>query len=458
MTRPLAGQRTGPNARPAWTRLALGVAMAFALHICPHAAEAAAESKPPGTATAPPATPATPAPHWAARAAPADLPPNAVARALIDGDPTVEQARHAVEAARHRGAMLDAGPYEWTAKAMAQRRSYRSGDPVTSDWSAGVERTLRSGTKAALDRLSGQALLRQAQARLGEARHEAARSLLTLWLNWVASERTRALWDEQLGLAATHLQAATQRRKAGDASMLEQNAAQADQAEVQRQLSLAANEVAKARARLRARFPTLLLSAPQLGDPQPVVPDAAQWRERILAESDSLRIAEQAFRRAALAADRARADRSPDPTVGLHAGLDGSRAERVIGLSLSIPFGASYRDEQAGEAMRQADAAGSAVQAHQRELEAEIAEALADADGSLERWKFAEAATAATRENARLTQRAYALGEADLQALLLARRQSVEALLGAALARADALRARYRLLVDARLIWDLADD
>ena len=76
--------------------------------------------------------------------------------------------------------------------------------------------------------------------------------------------------------------------------------------------------------------------------------------------------------------------------------------------------------------------------------------------GTLEVRRSGDAA--ATRENAPLTQRAYALGEADLQALWLARRQSVEALLGAAQARADARRVRYRPLVDGHLIWDLADD
>jgi outer membrane protein, heavy metal efflux system len=64
----------------------------------------------------------------------------------------------------------------------------------------------------------------------------------------------------------------------------------------------------------------------------------------------------------------------------------------------------------------------------------------------------------ATHENARLVQRAHALGESDLQAVLLARRQAVEAALAALQARVDALRARYRLLVDAHLIWDLADE
>ena len=62
------------------------------------------------------------------------------------------------------------------------------------------------------------------------------------------------------------------------------------------------------------------------------------------------------------------------------------------------------------------------------------------------------------QESARLTQRAFTLGEADLQALLLVRRQAVDAVNAAVAARVDALRARYRLLVDARLRWSLDAD
>jgi len=60
---------------------------------------------------------------------------------------------------------------------------------------------------------------------------------------------------------------------------------------------------------------------------------------------------------------------------------------------------------------------------------------------------------AAARELARLTQRAYTLGEADLQTLLLVRRQSHDALAAASLPRLAALRARYRLLLDAEMLW-----
>lgn len=65
---------------------------------------------------------------------------------------------------------------------------------------------------------------------------------------------------------------------------------------------------------------------------------------------------------------------------------------------------------------------------------------------------------AAMRENAALMQRAYALGEAELQDLLLARRQATAAMNNALQAQATALQAYYGLLIDAHLIWELEHD
>lgn len=396
---------------------------------------------------------------WAAITTPADLPGDMAAARLIDADPMVARARRELAAARERATMLEAGPHEWTAKAMTQRRSYRNGDAGTQDWQAGVERTLRTGGKADIDRRIGQVLVREADARVGEARHESARALLQGWMDWLGAERAMRLWQDQLAVAESNLKAASSRRRAGDASLLEQNAARADLAEVQRQSAHAAIELAKAQARLAARFPGIELVPPAtLSEPLALERDAAAWRERIVSQSDSLRMAEQATQRAVATAERARADRSADPTIGVHAGYEASRAERVVGLSLSIPFGGAYRAAQSREALQQADAARDALQAGRRELETEIAGTLAEAGGGIARWQAAEAALAASSDNARLAQRAYALGEGDIQGVLLARRQSLDAALGALQARIDALRARYRLWVDAHLIWKLAED
>ena len=396
---------------------------------------------------------------FAPQAAPRDLPSNEQVQPLIADEPGVVQARYALEAARQRAAALTAGPYEWTVRAWTQRRRYRNGGPDATESSAGIDRTLRIGGKAALDRQLGEASVRLAEARLGEARHEAARALLEAWLDWLAADRTQRLWADQLGLAEANFKAVEGLRRAGDASMLEQNAARADLAEVQRQLSAAAGNKARAAARLQARFPQLVLQPTALGDPMPLAPGAALWRERILAESDPLRIAEEGLRRAELTAARARADRLPDPTVGVYVGSEAAGgAERIVGLTLAIPLGGTYRSAQMREALQQVEVARAAVEVQRRQLEAEIGENLAVVETSLKTWQSAEQAVAATRENARLAQRAYALGEADVQSVLLARRQSVDAALGAAQARTDALRARYRLLVDAHLIWGLHDE
>lgn len=76
----------------------------------------------------------------------------------------------------------------------------------------------------------------------------------------------------------------------------------------------------------------------------------------------------------------------------------------------------------------------------------------------LTRWQAAEDSARNARDTAQLTQRAYALGEADVQTMLLARRQSLEAAQGALDARVTALHAYYRLQIDAHGIWKLAHE
>jgi outer membrane protein TolC len=182
----------------------------------------------------------------------------------------------------------------------------------------------------------------------------------------------------------------------------------------------------------------------------------AQWLQRVLEAADPLRIAEGQLRKAELTASRASADRVPDPTVGVFAASEAFRKERIVGVSVSIPLSGTYRSERMQQALQEVEVARAAVERQRRELEASLAETYADATGNLARWQLAERGATATSESARLTQRAYSLGEADLQSLLLARRQFLEASRAALEARADALRATYRLLVDAHLIWDLA--
>lgn len=392
-----------------------------------------------------------------AQTVPADLPSSEQALAAIDQDPTVLQARRAVQAATHSAAMRAAGPYEWTVGATGQRRRI-DGSGSTTEWSAQIERPIRIGGKAALDRDIGEAGLRQARAELTIARQSAARLLADQWLDWLAARQSRARLQEQVGFAEASLKAVETRRKAGDASLLEVGVAQGDVAEAKRQASLAAAAEVRAQASLRVRYPQLAQVAPTLSEPLALERSEGQWRERILAVSGKVRAAQEALRKAEATGDRARADRLPDPTVSVFTASEAFRSERVVGLSLSIPLGGTYRAQAALEAAQQAEVARAGVDRETREIEVDVATQVAEAASSLERWRLAEQATAAAGDAARLTQRAYTLGEADLQTLLLVRRQSLDTINAAASARADALRARYRLLIDAQMLWELGTE
>ena len=388
---------------------------------------------------------------------PKDLPSTEQAVDWIDKDPSVVEARSALAAAGHAGNALAAGPHEWTAKAATQRRSYRDGGN-SQEWSTQLERAIRIGGKAELDRQLGDAGLEIAQARVDEARHEAARMLADLWLAWLAAGRAQELFKQQLSFAEANLRAVESRKRAGDASALDVSIAQTDLADVQRQASLAASNVVKARAKLRVRFPEAPLDAKPLADPVDPAQTESQWRERIVAEADPLKIAEGQLRKAELTASRANADRIPDPTVGVYMASEAFRNERVVGVSISIPLSGTYREERMRQSLREVEVARAALDRERRVIDSQVAETYADAVGSTERWRLAENGAAAAGDSARLMQRAYTLGEADLQALLLARRQSLEASRAALEACADALRSNYRLLIDAHLIWDLALD
>ena len=391
------------------------------------------------------------------RPTPPDLPSTEVARDSIDQDPTVIEARRALNAAGHGAAALRAGSHEWTTRLAAQRRRYEAGGN-SNEWTASLERTIRIGGKAAIDAQLGANEIIIGQARIGEARHEAARALANLWIDALAASRQRELWAEQLDFAQTSHQAVEKRRKAGDASQLDVNVARADLIEVQRQLSAATSAETKAKAKLGVRFPTLKYEPQPLTEPTAIDMSLAQWRERILAESDPIKTAEGLLIKAELNAARAKADRIPDPTIGVYTASEAFRNERIIGLSVSIPLSGTYRSERAQQALREVEAARAKVERQKRDEETEVVEAYADAAGGLELWQLASQGLSTTRDSARLTQRAYTLGESDLQTLLLARRQALNASIAAEQARVEALRWHYRLLIDAHLIWALEED
>ena len=258
--------------------------------------------------------------------------------------------------------------------------------------------------------------------------------------------------------AQASLDAVEKRLRAGDAARLDVSLAQAELAEQRRVANDADTQARVARARLRARFPEFDRLPARLAAPVALAEGIDFWRNRILAQSYEIKLAEAQWQKARANAERARAEKIPDPTVGVYSASEGGGQERIFGVTVSIPIPDGQRSRRADKAVHSLEAARHEVEQKKRQLDAEIAGAVATAEGTFRGVQIAEAGSKAMQENARLTQRAYSLGEADLQALLIARRQAALAAHSALAARVAALKSHYLLLIDASLVWDLDRD
>ena len=388
---------------------------------------------------------------------PPGLLPTEIARPLLEQDPGVAAARAGLDVALQEAGILDRSPYEWTARVSGQQRRVDSG-PRYNEWNVGIERTIRLPGKAEADRKLGKASVEESQARYGEALYEAARELMALWVEWLAAERARELAGDNLRSVQETLAAVEKRVRAGDASKLDLSIARSELAEQRRLENDAKTQATAAWARLSTRFPGGNRQIVALPMPLPIAEDATSWRERILAQSDELKVTQAQMQMAQARAERARADKTPDPTLGGYTASEVGGNERIYGVMLSVPIPGNARDARNAKAIAAVKVAQQEVQFKQRELETQIASAVATAQGAYDSLQIANEGAAFMQENAALMQRAYALGEAELQTLLLARRQATAAMNNALQAHAAALSAYYGLLVDAHLIWELDHD
>ncbi|MFT5531876.1 MAG: cobalt-zinc-cadmium efflux system outer membrane protein [Burkholderiaceae bacterium] len=383
--------------------------------------------------------------------------PTAAVRPLIDQTPSVAAARAGLAVARQDAGLLTDSPYEWTAKVTTQRRTVDTGARY-GEWNAGIERTLRLPDKARADGSLAQATLDEAKARHGEALHDMTRDLLGLWLDWAHAEQGQALSLRHLQASQENLRIVEKRVKAGDAARLDASLARAELAEQQRASIEVKTAVAVAWAHLQARFPGFDRDLSAFPAALPLVGDGSLWRARILDQSDELKTAEAQMQKMQARGARAHAEKIPDPTVGLFTASEVGGRERLTGIMFSIPIPGSQRTRHADRSVHADEMSRQEVASKKRQLDAVIGAGFARTQGAFEGWQIAETGAADMQDNARLMARAYALGEADLQALLSARRQATTAAQNALSAKVAASRSYYGLLVDAHLIWDMAHE
>ena len=387
-----------------------------------------------------------------------NLPPAEIVIRVLRANPAVQAAGSQLQAEEANRSRLEAGQYEWNVRlGSQQRKTYPNNNPNErfSEWNAALERPLRLPGKAALDAELGAAGVALAQTAQGDALHETSRNLLKSWFVWLKEGATATQWTAQLTLLDQQTKSVKRRQQLGDAARLESILSEAAFAQADAQLAQAKVRERSAAEDLRRRFPGLPLDKPeQITEPTAITGSAQEWLDAILKESHELGIARNETQKAQAQAGRSNRDRVPDPTLGVHVSSERGGEDHILGAYISIPLPGGARRSASDAAYAQANAASYRKAGALQKITAESAALYHSANAALATWQASRNAAESLTRAAEMTARAYQLGEGSLNELLAARRLANEAQLAARLLQLEALELRYRLLLDAHLLWD----
>jgi len=323
-----------------------------------------------------------------------------------------------------------------------------------------LERPLRLWGKADADGALADATAQAGQLAVMDARHEVSRQILSLWFGALRAQQVHLAAQGNDRLAA-ELAAITARRvQLGDAARMDHELVLAERARTAAALASARAAEAAAQAELRARFPSLGIPGGLPADArlQPL-PDAptGSLRNRYVEDSHEFRLALSEETQAQRQARRSDLERKPDPTVGVFVTIERGGAERIAGVSVSMPLGSAHRRSVAMAAAADAEAAARRRVAVERRIGAEFEVLYGGLEG---KWAAARAlseALALQRSAAERTGRAYKAGETSLSELLMIRRALADTMLAERAAVVDTLEADSRLRLDLHQLWDFDD-
>ncbi|HCT25995.1 MAG TPA: transporter, partial [Stenotrophomonas sp.] len=287
-------------------------------------------------------------PAAAALAATDGLPPVEVVRLALQGHPQLLAARAEREASGYGAEAVQRGPYEFEASVTPQRRRTDI-DGRFNEWEAQLGRSVRLPGKARLDRQIASQMREVADRTQHGAQLAVGESLLEGWMQWLDAEQALQLMLAQQQLLAREREAARQMHEKGALSTLDLDLIDADLASAKARLIGAKAAAAQTRQRLRHQFPQLPLPerAPAVAEPQALPTDTTGLSMQLLESSAALAVARGKAAEQSLLADRARANRRPDPTVGVRWLREGRDPENALGVVISVPFSGGYRRAQA---------------------------------------------------------------------------------------------------------------
>lgn len=391
----------------------------------------------------------------AAPGAPTALPPEAEVRRVLASLPALRQGVLNTQLAGAERDKLAAGPYEWTVRAGASRRTAPGAERYLEQEVA-LERPLRWFGKAGLDQALGEQGLAVARALHGDAWHEAGRALLRDWFDALRDLAGVARLEEQLAVTQRLQSIAARRVQAGDGAALDLLQANTEQRRVLALLQQARQRSEQSLTLLAISYPGLPRpQADSLPLPQADSESAASWTERIVHDNHELQLAQAEADLYAMRASRLASDAMPDPTLALRAARERDGQERVFGVSLSFPLPGAGRTADRSAAAIKASMARERVAQTQLRVALAARRAASDSVHSHAIWTTLQEVQQQTMRQAELMQRAYQAGECTLAVALAGRRQALDAALTAQTAQIDALAAQARLQLDAHAIWSI---
>lgn len=386
---------------------------------------------------------------------PSWLPPAEQVTHTLEDLPQLRASRTGVRVEQANAGRLQAGAQEWSVRAGVQQRSERLGRNYLENEIA-LERPIRFADKAGKDFAIGENGIGIADAALADNWHEAARSLMAFWFNWLREERNMLRLKDYAQVLSREVQLVRQRVKAGDAPKMELMLAETELTKAQASEASAARRAQLLASEISTRFPGIVpsLTAP-LPVPQRLEGEVVDWQQKILTDNHELELAKLTARQEKLIADRVILERRPDPVVGVRMAQERGGDERIVGVSVSMPLPGQYRNKLAEAAIARAQMAQEHAQATRVQVESMALQVALAAASAPSLWQRLADVAQQTQANAALVSRAYTLGEAPLSDTLLARRHAIDALAIAEQAQIDALQSWSRLLLDTHAIWRL---
>lgn len=382
-----------------------------------------------------------------------DLPPLAAVERALAVYPPIVAARDAIRYESANGQRLRAGPYEFAVRGGYLSHSIPTGR--SPEWDFSVERPLRLPSKARADTALGEQGVTLARRVSYNAWCDGARHLLKLWFAWARENVQLDLWQQQVESLRQQQAVVEKRTRARDAPRVELNLAQAALAQAEAVMESTRGREVGARYALERTFHALEIpKRALLGDPRPLQNNLDFFVERVRIHNDEVRVARAMTRRAKLFAQRAAADRVPDPALGVRLSSDRSAKDTIAGVYIIVPIPGAARRAFSDGAYAQSEQVFSQEAAVVQRVTADISMMYGQALGAYAAWERAREAAAGMKRNAESMVRSWQLREASLSDVLLARRLSVESALTSALNQIDAEETRYRVLIEAHLLWN----